>query len=331
MENQSPNYIPRRRDHHQEPSSDFNLNDWDLKASRISRHNTSSRRFSASNIRSFREDNRSFRSNFTTSSTASSPGYPCFRDEIDPSTYSFTTALKALQARSGYLWECLSPEGFALNSKWSDAEKYISNPLSGQVPMECLSSKTLSARSFRNMMTSRITMSAPLIYSASSHHSYFSVQTSNKLASPNPQENVLQIPIQEKKVVRATRDIGIQSTLTDLTSSSPSLASTPSIGERMPKRCSADSEESPHSNSKMKSEEEVPQAGAKEETGDEEEEEGSTSTRDSEEGEKEDGQRSCRCRQVGCLSWMSKRKQRENHRRRPARKIKALLSQIGAC
>ncbi|XP_048130942.1 uncharacterized protein LOC115737527 isoform X3 [Rhodamnia argentea] len=256
MENQSPNYIPRRRDHHQEPSSDFNLNDWDLKASRISRHNTSSRRFSASNIRSFREDNRSFRSNFTTSSTASSPGYPCFRDEIDPSTYSFTTALKALQARSGYLWECLSPEGFALNSKWSDAEKYISNPLSGQVPMECLSSKTLSARSFRNMMTSRITMSAPLIYSASSHHSYFSVQTSNKLASPNPQENVLQIPIQEKKVVRATRDIGIQSTLTDLTSSSPSLASTPSIGERMPKRCSADSEESPHSNSKMKSEEE---------------------------------------------------------------------------
>ena len=153
------------------------------------------------------------------------------------------------------MWECLSPEGFALNSKWSDAEKYISNPLSGQVPMECLSAKTLSARSFRNMMTNRITMSAPLIYSASSHLSYYSIQTNNKLASSNPQENVLQIPIQgsfqlpfcmfnqspikpslavlwslisplvfclldfsEKKVVRPTRDVGVQSTLADLKS-----------------------------------------------------------------------------------------------------------------
>jgi len=73
-------------------------------------------------MRSFREDTRSFRSNIAISSTASSPGYPlkgaflftpiqsssCFQifisfshqivpfvaDEIDPSTYSFTTALK---------------------------------------------------------------------------------------------------------------------------------------------------------------------------------------------------------------------------------------------
>lgn len=81
-------------------------------------------------------------------------------------------------------------------------------------------------------------------------------------------------------------------------------------------------------NSKMKSEEE---AEAKEEMGDEEEEEGGSSTRDNEEREKEDERRSCRCRQVGCLSWMSKRKQRENHRRRPAQKIKVFLSQIGAC
>ncbi|KAI6691575.1 hypothetical protein NL676_028403 [Syzygium grande] len=322
MENQSPNYIARPRDHHQE--SDLNLKDWDLKAARISKHNTSSRRFSASNIRSFREDNRSFRSNFTISSTASSPGYP-FRDEIDPSTYSFSTALKALQARSGYVWECLSPEGFALNSKWSDAEKYISNPLSGQVPMECLSAKTLSARSFRNVMTNRITMSAPLIYSAPSHPSYYSIQTNNKLASSNPQENVLQIPIQEKKVARPTRDVGVQSMLADLKSSSPTPASTPSIGERMTKRCSEESRESSHSNSKMKSEEE---AGANEETGDEEEE--GSSMRDSDDREKEDERRTCRCRQVGCLSWMSKRKQRESHRR-PARKIKVFLSHIRAC
>ena len=73
-------------------------------------------------MRSFREETRSFRSNIAISSTASSPGYPlkgtflfnpiqgssCFdvfisfspqilpfvADEIDPSTYSFTTALK---------------------------------------------------------------------------------------------------------------------------------------------------------------------------------------------------------------------------------------------
>ncbi|KAF8023721.1 hypothetical protein BT93_F1033 [Corymbia citriodora subsp. variegata] len=327
MENPSPNYIARPRDHHhhhhhhhQEEPSDFNLNDWDLKATRISRHNTSSRRFSASNIRSFREDNRSFRSNFTVSSTASSPGYP----------------FKALQARSGYVWECLSPEGFALNSKWSDAEKYISNPLSGQVPMECLSAKTLSARSFRNMMTNRITMSAPLIFSASSNLSYYSVQNNNKLASSNPHENVLQIPIpiQEKKVVGATRDVGVQSTPADLKSSSPSPASTPSIGERMTKRCGEESGESPHSNPKMKSEEEI---GAKEETGDdeddeeeEEEEEEGSSMRGSDEREKEDRRRSCRSRQVGCLSWMSKRKQRESHRR-PARNIKVFLSHIRAC
>jgi len=73
----------------------------------------------------------------------------------------------ALQARSAYKsWECLSPEGFALNSKWNEAEKYICNPFSGEVPMECLSAKTLSGRSFRNSATNRITMSAPLVYSS---------------------------------------------------------------------------------------------------------------------------------------------------------------------
>lgn len=53
---------------------EFSLREWAVKA-RISRENTNSRRFSASYIRSFREDTRSFRSNITISSTASSPGY----------------------------------------------------------------------------------------------------------------------------------------------------------------------------------------------------------------------------------------------------------------
>lgn len=72
----------------------------------------------------------------------------------------------ALQARSGYSnnRECLSPDGFALNSKWDEAEKYICNPLSGEIPMECLSAKTLSGRSFRSL-TNRVTMSAPLVFS----------------------------------------------------------------------------------------------------------------------------------------------------------------------
>lgn len=67
--------------------------------------------------------------------------------------------IAALQAKTMFNnREWLAQEGFALNSKWNEAEKYICNPLSGEVPMECLSSKTLSARSFRNLTT----MSAPL-------------------------------------------------------------------------------------------------------------------------------------------------------------------------
>lgn len=76
----------------------------------------------------------------------------------------------ALQAKTVYSWEYLSglsPDGLALNSKWNEAEKYICNPLSGEVPLECLSAKTLGARSFRDL-TSRITMSAPLIFPSDS-------------------------------------------------------------------------------------------------------------------------------------------------------------------
>nr|DAD31706.1 TPA_asm: hypothetical protein HUJ06_010557 [Nelumbo nucifera] len=241
VEQASLNY--RRRD---EPAADFNLREWAHKA-RVSRENTNSRRFSASNIRSFREEARSFRSNATISSTASSPGYT-LRDEIDPATYSFTTALKALQMRSGYSWECLSPDGFALNSKWNDAEKYICNPLSGEVPMECLSAKTLSGRSIPTL-TSRATMSGPLVYSHARH-----IQTKPTIA----EDDHIEPAIQEKKVEYSTRDVGIQSTPPDLSSSSPSPASTPPIKERSLKRCEVEGGESPNNcGTKLKPEEEV--------------------------------------------------------------------------
>lgn len=74
-----------------------------------------------------------------------------------------TLLIVALQARTGYGWEWLSPDGFVLNSKWNEAEKYICNPLSGEVPIECLSSKTLRRRSL-STSTSKITISAPLVY-----------------------------------------------------------------------------------------------------------------------------------------------------------------------
>ncbi|CAK7344435.1 unnamed protein product [Dovyalis caffra] len=246
---QSPYTIPQPRD---EP--EFNLREWAFKA-QISRENTRSRRFSGSNIRSFREDARSFRSNITISSTASSPGYSLRGEEIDPATYSFTTALKALQARSGYYnnWECLSPDGFALNSKWNEAEKYICNPLSGEVPMECLSAKTLSGRSFRNI-TNRITMSAPLVYS--NHSRQIHPKTTTSIATHDVIVN--HFPIKENKMeglMSSTRDVGTQSTPPDLSSSSSSAspASTPSIIEK--KRCEIEGGDSPNCHSKLKAEE----------------------------------------------------------------------------
>ncbi|XP_075474145.1 uncharacterized protein LOC142505172 isoform X2 [Primulina tabacum] len=206
---------------------DFDLKEWGLKR-RISRENTKSRRFSASNLTSFREDATSFRSNITISSTTSSPGYTP-REEIDPSTYSFTTALKALQAKTIYTWEYLSPgEGYTLNSKWSEAEKYISNPLSGRVPLECLSAKTLSGRSFRSL-TSRITMSAPLIYPSMNLQQ---PHCSNSIEK----EQEKKISVQERLKTITTRDIGTQSTLVGLRSRSPSPIPTPSIEERSIKK-----------------------------------------------------------------------------------------------
>ncbi|XP_009121521.1 myelin transcription factor 1 isoform X1 [Brassica rapa] len=219
----------------------MNLREWDRRA-RLIRENPTSRRFSASYVGSFREDHHKSSSRTylnSISSTASSPGYT-LKDEIDPSTYSFTNALKALQAKTMFNnREWLTQEGFALNSKWNEAEKYICNPVSGEVPMECLSSKTLSARSFRNLTT---TMSAPLHYP--DPNPLMNNIGQNK---PNDNSNVKVIhedlyapdPVlvrAEKKVVGLKRDVGIQSTSVDLSSGSPSPAKTPPIMERSLKR-----------------------------------------------------------------------------------------------
>ncbi|KAH9739437.1 Mental retardation GTPase activating protein [Citrus sinensis] len=316
-------YSSRRHDlHHEAAASDssrFNLREWALKARMISRENTNSRRFSASNIRSFREDTRSFRSNITISSTASSPGYPLLREEIDPSTYSFTTALKALQARNVYnSWECLSPDGFALNSKWNEAEKYICNPLSGEFPMECLSAKTLSARSFRNL-TNTLTMSAPLVYN-SDNHSRNMIQTKPSQkhcdATHFPISEISCVTEKKMEGMSSTRDVGTQSTPYNLSSaSSPSPASTPSIAEGSLKRCeAAEGEDSPNSNAKLKPEQEVEMK----ETREKEE----TKKDDNKEDQKKKGctYNSCSSsssRQAGCLSWMRKR---QRDKRKPRKK-----------
>ncbi|KAL6287581.1 hypothetical protein ACE6H2_011971 [Prunus campanulata] len=296
-------YGSRRRD-----EQEFSLREWAVKA-RISRENTNSRRFSASYVRSFREDTRSFRSNITISSTASSPGYN-LRDEIDPATYSFTTALEALQARSAYhSWESLSPDGFALNSKWNEAEKYICNPLSGQVPMECLSAKTLSGRSFRNI-TNRITMSAPLVYSSHSRPIH-----AKPSSNPAKEDFVRQFPIPEKKTEGTTRDVGTQSTPPDMSSSSPpSSASTPSIIERSLNRFRVG--DSPNSNAKLKSDEEVEVKDTREQE---------ETKREKEERKNRDDEQ--QRRQGGCLSWMRKR-YREKHK---PRKKNIFLSHLKRC
>lgn len=86
----------------------------------------------------------------------------------------------------------MSPDGLALNSKWNEAEKYICNPLSGEVPLECLSAKTLSGRSFRQS-TSKITMSAPLIYPSQYHTQQFHPKRPPTKVLP-PHELKIQIP-----------------------------------------------------------------------------------------------------------------------------------------
>ncbi|KAG4975949.1 hypothetical protein GmHk_13G036643 [Glycine max] len=290
-------YSARKQD-----DSDFNLTEWAVKA-RISREKSKSRRYSASYIRSFREDTRSFRSNITISSTASSPGYP-LKDEIDPSTYSFTTALKALQARSAYRsWECLSPEGFALNSKWNEAEKYICNPFSGEVPMECLSAKTLSGRSFRNSTTNRITMSAPLVYSSR----HMQTKASSTCNSCTQEEVALQFHIPEKGKEGMTRDAGTQST-PPLVSSNPKSDLTPSIIKRPIKL----SEDSLNSNAKTITEEEVE---VKDKESWDTTKEITVREVNVNENMKKDEEQVCTQGSGGCFSWIRKKiSQREKER-----------------
>ncbi|KAL5080443.1 hypothetical protein RYX36_008864 [Vicia faba] len=305
---QSPLYNSMKQD-----DSDLNFTEWGMKGRIISRENTKSRRYSASIIRSIREDTDSFRSNITISSTASSPGYT-LKDEIDPSTYSFTTALKALQARSVYKsWECLSPEGFALNSKWNEAEKYICNPLSGQVPMECLSAKTLSGRLFQNSTTNRITMSAPLVYSSrqiqtrtmASTFSFTKEDVPLQFHSTSPEFESSPENIKEKKKEGITRDAYTQSsTFPCLSSSNLSTILTPSNIETFSK-LSQDSLNSNDNEIKLEEEVEVKDKEIWE-------------TRE----EKESGMHECKkkdeqiCWQSGCFSWIKKNKRGEKERQR---------------
>ncbi|KAF8091412.1 hypothetical protein N665_0445s0001, partial [Sinapis alba] len=183
---------------------EFNLQEWSRKG-HFTRENPSSRRFSASS----REDRKSSRATFTISSAASSPGYS-HTEEIDPSNYSFTSALKALQEKSVYKknQDWLRPEGIELNSKWNEAEKYICNPLSGEVPVECLSSKTLNSRSFRDPSI----MSSPFMI-LPSNHKLNNPRTTDPNVRIIQEDHVSTDPflIQEKKVVGLTRDVGVKS------------------------------------------------------------------------------------------------------------------------
>ncbi|XP_071703753.1 uncharacterized protein [Rutidosis leptorrhynchoides] len=204
---------------------DQDTKEWGVKARMISRDNTISRRFSTSHITSIREDTckcKSFRSNFAISSTTSSPSYS-LKEEIDMATYSFTNALKALQRRSINTWEYMLPEGFALNSKWDEAERYICNPLSGEVPLECLSSKALSkGRSFSN----RMTMPASLIHHSSRIQPH---KLANMIHPIKDEDEAKENKIEARSITMMKRDVGIQSMLSE---SSLSSISTPSVQER---------------------------------------------------------------------------------------------------
>ncbi|AAF32457.1 unknown protein [Arabidopsis thaliana] len=169
---------------------EFNLREW-ARQGHLTREDQSSRRFSASCIRSFREDHKSCTTNVTISSTASSPGY----------------SLKALQAKSVYKknWDWLKPEGVELNSKWNEAEKYICNPLSGEVPLECLSSKTLNSRSFRNLSTKH----APLMILPSNYNLNIprTVNPKVRIIHEDPRSPDPVLIQADKKVVGSKRDV----------------------------------------------------------------------------------------------------------------------------
>ncbi|KAJ0261025.1 Mental retardation GTPase activating protein [Hirschfeldia incana] len=290
----------------------MNLREWDRRA-RLIREKQTSRRFSASYVGSFREDHHksSSRTTFNNiSSTASSPGYT-LKEQIDPSTYSFTNALKALQAKAIFNnREWLTQEGFALNSKWNEAERYICNPLSGEVPMECLSYKTLSSRSFRSLTT---TMSAPLHYP--NLNPLMNTIGQNKPNS-NPNVRVIHedrhdpdpVLVREKKVMGLKRDVGIQSTSMELSSGSPSPAKTPPIMERSLKR-HVDANDSPVDfNLKLEAQQKDLKVEEKEEKQEKSEEEGEEENQEiSKEGEEDEIKKKNKKRGSGCFSWVRSR------------------------
>ncbi|KAE8718724.1 Detected protein of unknown function [Hibiscus syriacus] len=264
---------------------ELSLREWGLRA-RIRHEYTVSRRYSGSFIR----NTSSFPSKFTISSDTSSPACS-FKDGIDPSTYSFTTALKALQARSLYnSLEC-SPEGFALNSKWNEAEKYICNPVSGEFPMECLSAKTLSGRSFRKL-ANKINLSGPLVYPSTT------LEEEEDIAGfPIPGSSVLvDHVIPETRGESLIRDAATQST--------PTSVSTPSILETPLNRPGTETGDSPISNTKSKPDEQVEVKETKEKK-----EEASMEHEDEQIRTREKGEEM----KWNCLSWVRKR-QRNKHK-----------------
>ena len=138
--------------------------------------------------------------------------------------------------------------------------------------MECLSAKSLSGRSFRNF-TNRIAISAPLVYSNHSQQTQTKpcsiAQVVQKLPIPGQIICLLLYTIEFSRVGgwmilnsllwfsekqldanALTRDVGTQSTPTNVGSKSPSPASTPPIVDRALKRCELE-EDSPNSNSKI--------------------------------------------------------------------------------
>ncbi|XP_013629564.1 PREDICTED: uncharacterized protein LOC106335557 isoform X3 [Brassica oleracea var. oleracea] len=296
----------------------MNLREWDRRA-RLIRDKQTSRRFSASYVGSFREDHHkssSTRTNFNSiSSTASSPGY----------------TLKALQAKAMFNnREWLTQEGFALNSKWNEAEKYICNPLSGEVPMECLSSRTLSSRSFRNLAT---TMSAPLHYPNPNPLTNIGQNKPNNDANVRVIHEDLYVPDPvlvraEKKVMGLKRDVGIQSTSVELSSGSPSPAKTPPIMERSLKR-HVEANDSPvdfnlklegqQEDLKLEEKKEEKQDKSKEEGEEEEKQEMSKEVEEENQEMSEDQEmKKNKKRGSGCFSWV-------RSRQRQARKSKYIF------
>ncbi|RWR85518.1 hypothetical protein CKAN_01438800 [Cinnamomum micranthum f. kanehirae] len=264
----------------------------------ITRESTKSRRFSASNLTSFREEARSFRHAPTISSTASSPGYTS-TELIDPSTYSFTEALKALQIRAGReslpSFKSTSNEN-PLHSKWNEAERYICNPLSGQVPVECLSAKALSGR-----LLGRITMSAPLAFSNAPF-----IQSRPTITDEE------ELPLTELESCRRfgsrrilTRDKGTQSSPQDLSSSSNSPDSAPSIKEITVTSCGMEGE-TPEFHDQLKTEE-------YEVAGKEMEREMETEKDQEEKVEERIGM--FKCKLGSCLGWGLQVKKRSTKRR----------------